>query len=88
LKWIVKLVVEIFFDIKCIEFLGFCSKMLTTCCCTILKSNSIKLRLTMPPCVGTKFQESGRIEMNKFTCGLIKMQPTITTFLKIGNPKI
>jgi hypothetical protein len=38
----------------------------------------------MPPCVGTKtFQKFGRVEMNKFTCGLVKVQPTITTFSKV-----
>ncbi len=34
--------------------------------------------------MGTKtLQEFDRVEMNKFTCGLVKVQPTITTFSKV-----
>lgn len=38
----------------------------------------------MPSCVGVKtFQEFNRVEMNKFTCGLVKVQPTFSTFSKV-----
>jgi len=42
-------------------------KILMACCCKILESNKVKMKLTMPPCVVTKaFHVFGKALQSKF----------------------